>query len=190
MMVGRRTGKLSHVMRCGLLFGGLGCFAQTQTPQLQPLTIQQAVTEAVGKNLNVLAEKYSIPIAEARIVTARLRPNPVVTVGGDHMDLLGTGYDLQNGAGPPEYAIRTDFIFETAGKRQRRIDVAEASVSTARLQFMNTVRSVVLEVQSAFVELLQEKPTWPWRRKLWTRFDRRCRSTQAGFAPVTWLKWS
>ncbi len=37
------------------------------------------------------------------------------------------------------------------------MDVAEAGVSVAQLQLLNTVRSVVLEVQTAFVELLQAK---------------------------------
>jgi cobalt-zinc-cadmium efflux system outer membrane protein len=151
------NGNRTHVLRWGLFFASLGCAAHAQTEQPQPLTIEQAVAEAVEKNLSVVAEKYSIPIAEARIITARLRPNPVLSVGGDHLDVLGTGYDKENGAGPAEYSVRTDFVFERGAKRQRRIDVAQAAVSTAQLQFLNTVRSTVLDVQSAFVELLQAK---------------------------------
>lgn len=144
--------------RWGLYFVVVTCFAQTNHPApVQELTIQQAVAEALEKNLTVLAEKYSVPIAEARIITARLRPNPVLSLDGDHLPLAGTGFSKENGAGPPEYAIRTDFVFERGAKRQRRIDVAEAAVSTAQLQFLNTVRSVVLEVQSAFIDLLQAK---------------------------------
>src|SRR5262249_42179420 len=37
------------------------------------------------------------------------------------------------------------------------IDVAQAAVSTAELQFINTVRSILLDVQSAFIDLLQAK---------------------------------
>jgi len=157
-MVCRREGKQACLTRCGLFFIGLACFAQVNGPlRLQTLTIQQAVAEAIDKNLDVLAEKYSVPLAKARIITARLRPNPVLTIEGDHLDLLGTGYNKENGAGPAEYSIRTDFPFERGAKRQRRIDVAQAAVSTAQLQFLNTVRSVVLDVQSAFVQLLQAK---------------------------------
>jgi outer membrane protein, heavy metal efflux system len=142
----------------GPFFAGIVCFAQAgQSGPVQPLTIQQAVVEAVAKNLNVLAEKYSIPIAEARIITAKLRPNPVLTMEAGHQDLLGTGFNAQNMAGPPEYAVRTDFVFERGSKRQRRIDVAEAGVETAELQFLNTVRSAMLDVQTVFVELLQSK---------------------------------
>src|SRR5689334_5747796 len=89
-------------------------FAQAQP--LQPLTIEQAVAEAVENNLNILAEKYAVPMAEARLVTAGLRPNPVLSIGADHLDALGTGFDAQNAAGPPEYSARTDFIFERGAK--------------------------------------------------------------------------
>jgi cobalt-zinc-cadmium efflux system outer membrane protein len=156
-MVYLRQGNL-YLTSWGLFFAGALCFAQNnQSSQIQPLTIQQAVAEAVERNLNVLAEKYSVPIAEARIITAKLRPNPVLTIEGDHLNLLPPKYNAENMAGPPEYSIRTDFVFERGAKRQRRIDVAQTAVSTAQLQFLNTLRSVVLDVQSSFVELLQAK---------------------------------
>ncbi len=157
MIVCRRVGNLTHIVQCGLLVAALACPAHAQRDQPQPLTLQQAVAEAVDKNLNVLAEKYNVPVAQARIITARLRPNPILSIDADHLNLLPPRYNSENMAGPPEYGIRTDFVFERGAKRQRRIDVAEATVSTAQLQFLNTVRSVVLEVQIAYVELLQAK---------------------------------
>ena len=69
------------------------CFSQSQAPaapQSELLTIDQAVAEALEKNLGLVAERYNLTIADARIVTARLRPNPVLTLDGDHLDLLGT----------------------------------------------------------------------------------------------------
>ena len=147
-----------RLARWGMFFLTAVCLGQgNQSSQIQPLTIQQAVAEAVEKNLTVLAEKYSVPIAEARIITARLRPNPVLSLSGDHLNLLPPKYNADNKAGPSEYAVRTDFVFERGQKRERRIDVAQAAVSTAQLQFLNTVRSVVLDVQSAFIDLLQAK---------------------------------
>jgi len=52
-----------------------------QEPQDAPLTIGQVTQEAVEKNLNLMAERYSLSIADARRVTARLRPNPVFSFG-------------------------------------------------------------------------------------------------------------
>ena len=128
--------------------------AQTRATATEALTLEQAVSEALERNLGLLAEKYNVSVAEARIVTARLRPNPVLSIGGDHLDVLGTGYSQENAAGPSEYSVRTDFVLERGGKRQNRVDVAENSRSVAQLQLLNTVRSLVLDVQNAFVEVL------------------------------------
>lgn len=118
------------------------------------VTIQQAVREAVDKNLNLLAERYNVSIAEARVLTARLRPNPVVSLGSDYMDVLGTGFNDVNGGGPSDLAGRVDYVIERGGKRERRVEAAQAARDVAQYQFLNATRNVVLDVQSAFVDVL------------------------------------
>jgi cobalt-zinc-cadmium efflux system outer membrane protein len=130
--------------------------AQQKEPSNAPpdqLTIEQAVAEALEKNLGLLAERYNVSVAEARLITARLRPNPVVSIGGDHLDLLGTGFNQVNAAGPQEFNVRTDFIVERGEKRRRRIEVAENARTVAQLQLLDTVRGIVLDVESAFVDV-------------------------------------
>src|SRR5499426_3617128 len=51
-----------------------------QSQQATPVTIGQAVQEAVERNLSLLAERYNLNIADARMITARLRPNPVLSL--------------------------------------------------------------------------------------------------------------
>jgi len=58
------------------------------------LTVDQVVNEAITHNLDFFAQKYDLSIAEAQIVTAKLRPNPLLTLDADHLDLLGTGFSL------------------------------------------------------------------------------------------------
>src|SRR3989442_6955182 len=136
-----------------LLYFTCSCRAQVT----QPLSLDQAMSEAVASNLNLIAERYNLSVAEARIITARLRPNPIFTVEGDHLDLLGTGYNKINQAGPAEYSVRTDFVLERGGKRDNRIAVAENSREVVRAQLQNTTRQLVLDVQSAFVDVLQAR---------------------------------
>jgi len=123
----------------------------------QRVTLEEAVAEALQNNLGLLAERANIAIAEARIITARLRPNPVLSAGGDHLDLLGTGFSEVNAAGPSEFNLRTDFVHERGGKRRSRIEVAEGERSVAEWRFFDAVRSLRLEVQQAFVEALLAK---------------------------------
>ena len=117
------------------------------------ITVQQAVQEAIEKNLGLLAERYNLSIADARLITARLRPNPVFSFGADYQDWLGAGFSLSNNTGPSEVNFRTDFVLERGGKRQSRIDVAKAATSVAQLQLLNATRLVVLDVQSACVDV-------------------------------------
>lgn len=121
------------------------------------LTIEQAVAEAAQKNAGLLAEKVNISIAEARILTARLRPNPVMSASGDHLDILGTGYNETNGGGPPEYALRVDFPIERGGKRGLRTQVARLSRSVTELQFQNALRSIAFDVANLFIDAQQAR---------------------------------
>jgi len=123
------------------------------------LTITQAVAEAIEHNLGLIAERLNLTVAEARLVTAQLHPNPVLSLGGDHLDWLGTGYDRVNNAGPQEYSIRTDFVLERGSKRARRIDVAETARSVGQLQLQNSIRQLTLDVQTACTDVILAEET-------------------------------
>ena len=138
-----------------LLWLTVGVSAQTPNPMA--ITVEQAVAEALQRNLSILAERYEIPRAEAEVIAARLRPNPVLSLGGDHLDLLGTGYDAINNAGPPEYAARVDWPLERPSKRRARIAVAEQARAAAEFRLQDALRQLTLEVQQAFVELQAAK---------------------------------
>ena len=133
----------------------LACNSAAQVPQ--SLTLDQAISEAVASNLTLIAERYNLSVAEARIITARLRPNPIFTAEGDHLDLIGTGYNNINQAGPAEYSVRTDFILERGGKRENRIAVAQNNSEVVAAQLRNTIRQLVLDVQNAFIDVLQAR---------------------------------
>jgi outer membrane protein, heavy metal efflux system len=124
---------------------------------LRSLTIEEAVDEAVQRNLVLLAERANLSIAEASLITARLRPNPVLSGGANSLDWLGTGFNEVNGAGPPEYAVRVDVPFERAHKRELRTEVADDAKRIAEAQFAEAVRKVKLDVMLAGIDVLEAK---------------------------------
>ena len=130
-----------------------------QGRQEVPMTIGQVTREAVEKNLNLLAERYNLSIADARGVTARLRPNPVFTAGADYQDILGSGFanNVNWNAGPPEVNFRVDFLLERGGKREHRMEVADNAKAVAELQLLDATRLLILDVQNAIAELLLTK---------------------------------
>ena len=121
------------------------------------VTLEQAVNEAVQNNLELLAERAELSIAEAGMVTARLRPNPVLSGGANSLDWLGTGFNDSNNAGPPEYSVRVDMPFERGHKRELRIDFADRTRRSAEAQFADAVRKLKLEVLLASIDVLEAK---------------------------------
>lgn len=117
-----------------------------------PVTLDQALKEAIDKNLNLIAERYNVSIADARILQAALRPNPVLTYGQDYQNVFGTGITSQNSGGPPEFNTRVDFPYERGHKRELRVGLAQAQKSVAELQLLNTIRQLQLDVENAFVD--------------------------------------
>ena len=127
-----------------------------QTANGEHVSIAQAVQEAIDKNLGLIAERYNIPIADARIITARLKPNPVFSFEAGHLNFLVPNGN-PTGSGPNEFAFHTDFLFERGGKREKRIEVAQETRAVVEQQLLNSIRSVVLDVENAVVDLLQAR---------------------------------
>ncbi len=122
------------------------------------LTLDRVMEEALSRNLRLLAERLNLNIADARIVQARLRPNPVLSLGANYLDVLGSGFNpATSAAGPSEVNARVDYVFERGRKRQERVAVAEAYKAVSQLELMNSTRMLVLDVQSAFTDLLLAK---------------------------------
>jgi len=163
----------ARVISFALAATALAAPVAAQAPPAAPpiagaaMTMDQAVSEAIEHNLTLVAERYSIAVADARIVTAQLRPNPVVT--GNAM--LPSGMVFDNNVSPREQVFRTDVVLETAGKRERRIELAQAARSVAELQLMNVMRTVVLDVENAFVDVVLARQNAALARESLEAFD-------------------
>ena len=131
------------------------CRAFAQAPQ--SITIEQAVQEALQNNPGLLAEKLGIPVAETAAITARLRPNPVVSVSSDHLDWLGTGYNAVNSAGPVESALRIDVPWERGHKREYRVDTAGYAQKIAQARVADSIRRLRLDVTLACIDVIAAK---------------------------------
>src|SRR5262245_41603248 len=129
-------------------------FCACAAPAAAQLSVADAVEESLQHNLSLLAERSSLTIAEAQMLGARLRPNPVFTFSADHQDWLGTGFDAGNNGGPPEIAWRVDVPLERGGKRDARIALASAVRSAAEAGFLDAVRTLRQEVTLACIDLL------------------------------------
>src|SRR6266851_425317 len=129
-----------------VLITGWSLVTHAQSPSGALLTIDQAVREALARNLNLLADRFNVNVADAAILTASLRPNPVVTAS-----LMRPDQSLVDaGISPHEQVFRTDYVLERGSKRERRVEQAGLSKSIAELQLANAMRTLILDVEQAF----------------------------------------
>lgn len=119
------------------------------------ITLDEAIDEAIRNNLDLAAERYGVSIAQAREITAALRPNPILTVEGETLNAFGAPYGSDSPLGPNQINARTDFVIEKGGKRARRIEVARADRSFAEIQVQDLMRLLVWDVRAGFTEVLQ-----------------------------------
>jgi cobalt-zinc-cadmium efflux system outer membrane protein len=118
-------------------------------------TLEQLIGEALARNLRLLAERYNLPIAEARVLQARLRPNPTLLLQWQYVDTFGIGFSAErNPAGPPEVDIGVLLPIVRGQKRKYRIETAQSARAGAEADFLNTSRTLILDVENAFVDLL------------------------------------
>ena len=143
---------MHRIVSSALVIAGL---AWGQTPP--PVTLEQATQEAITKNLDLAAERVNISVAEARQITAALRPNPVLTVSGQTLNVFRNEYSENSPLGPNAMNIHTDFPYERGHKREQRIELAREQKSLAELGVQEVMRQVIFQVQSAFVDVQQAK---------------------------------
>ena len=144
---------------CGLLLLAAFCAgvvaAQANLPAV--VTIEQAVAEAVQNNPGLQAERLGIAVAETGVITAGLRPNPVLSYSNGYLDWLGTRANPDNNAAPTETAVRVDLPIERGHKRDLRLENAGFGKTIAEARLADSIRRLRLDVTLACIDVLEAK---------------------------------
>ena len=105
-----------------------GAFAFVAVGSASAVTMDRAVTAALGDNLDLRAARYDVEKARGRLMQAGLWPNPEM-----------------------EFSGRTDRAFSNEGERTLSVGFAQAFPITGRLRFARQVGRV--DVAQAMVEI-------------------------------------
>jgi cobalt-zinc-cadmium efflux system outer membrane protein len=120
---------------------------QSQTPvPKRSITLAEAVEIFLRQNLQLVAARYDIETADAEKLTARLRPNPQLTVGLSDLPVNFSGPLIKE----QTYSYGISHTIELGGKRSKRIDVADANSDLARGQFQMVVWQLTNDVKRKF----------------------------------------
>ncbi len=105
----------------------------------------------LAANLDVLALKYEIPQADADILTAGLRTNPLIY--GDTQFIPYGAFTNQRPGGPTQYDLNITYPLDVSHKRQARVRVARAARTVLEAQFQDVIRRQIGNVYHAFLDL-------------------------------------
>jgi cobalt-zinc-cadmium efflux system outer membrane protein len=115
------------------------------------LTLDDAIQRMLAANLDVLALRYEIPQADADILTAGLRTNPLIYF--DDQFIPYGAFTSARPGGPTQYDINITYPIDLTHKRQARVRVARSAKSVLEAQFQDVIRRQVGNVGRAFVDL-------------------------------------
>ena len=123
---------------------------QSSLGSARPITLSDAVSIFLKQNFHLIAARYDIDTAEAEKLTARLRPNPDISVGFSGLPLNLSGNLLTE----QQYTYSIAQSFELGGKRAKRIDVANANTDVARAQFEMAVWQLTNDLKKKFYAVI------------------------------------
>jgi len=123
---------------------------QTPAPNgRRRITISDAVSIFLQQNLQLVAARYDIDTADAEKLTARLRPNPEISVGFSDIPLSRDSFIR-----PQTFAYDVSQTLELGGKRRKRINEANANSEVARAQFQTVVWQLTNDLKKKFYAVL------------------------------------
>ncbi len=119
-------------------------------PGASSLSLGSALARALERSPELATYSWDIRAAEARIIQARLRPNPELSVQAENM--TGSG-DFANGD-QAERTLQLSQLVELGGKLPARIGEAEAGRAVAEFDYQVKRVDVLRATTQAFVDVL------------------------------------
>ena len=118
------------------------------------LSMNDALGLFIRQNLDVLIAKYGIEYTKGQEVTARLFPNPLLSVGT--LSAYTQGRTLSNSG---QLFTQVAQLFELAGKRGYRIESAGFGTQSAEAAFEDAVRQLGFTVKDTYyrIQLAQRR---------------------------------
>jgi outer membrane protein, heavy metal efflux system len=121
------------------------------------LTLDQAIDRTIRANLDLMARHYEIPLAQADILQASLRSNPLLYADGQ---LVPYGqYSALRPGGQTQYDLNISYPLDYSHKRQRRTASANAAKRVVEAMFQDSIRLQIANVANAYINALAARET-------------------------------
>jgi cobalt-zinc-cadmium efflux system outer membrane protein len=130
-------------------YGDLALPEQMEGPP-EGLTLDQAIELLVKQNLDLEAFRLEVPMAEADILTANLRANPIFyadtqLIPYGHFSFLRPG-------GPPQSDLNFNYPLDVTFKRQARTRSARMAKKVTEAQLQDAIRNLIDNLYTVYVD--------------------------------------
>ncbi|GLU54806.1 TolC family protein [Dyadobacter frigoris] len=113
------------------------------------LTIRQADSIFLQKNLEILAEKYQIDISKSQEIQDKLWANPTLSLELSAYNHSRGAFDVGRQG---QKAVTIQQLITTAGKRNKRVALDMESTRKTEFQFYDLIRTLKFELREMFFE--------------------------------------
>ncbi len=116
------------------------------------LTLDESIERLVRDNLQLRSQFFELPQAQADILTASLRANPILYADAQ---LVPYGsYSSARPGGPIQYDVNISHPIDATGKRRARMTVAGQAKRVLEAQFQDAVRLQIANLYTAHLSVL------------------------------------
>lgn len=156
-------------------------FAQVEVPEgddtgpASGITLDQGLDLLVQRNGELQAKYHEIPAAQADILTASLRANPIVFASAD-----GVPYGSYSPARPGENGYGATVVqpVDVSGSRRARMQVAHRAKHVLEAQYQDAVRLQVDSYYTVFVDVLAAREAVRYARASLENLETVLKTTQ------------
>jgi cobalt-zinc-cadmium efflux system outer membrane protein len=115
------------------------------------LTLDAAIEQYVRNNLNIVAYRFEIPMAEADVLTASLRNNPIFYADSQ---LIPYGqYSNSRPGGPLQFDVNITIPLDVNNKRRARVLVAQRAKRATQAQLQDAIRQGIDNLYTVYVDV-------------------------------------
>ena len=118
----------------------------------QGLTLDQAIDLLLERNLNLMALRFEVPMAQADVLTASLRNNPIFYADSQLVP-YGRFTNTRPG-GQTQYDINITYPLDVWRKRRARILVYERAKKVTETQLQDAIRLQIDNLYTAYVDVI------------------------------------
>ncbi|WDF54431.1 TolC family protein [Mucilaginibacter sp. KACC 22063] len=135
---------------------GVSAFAQTPGSDTLKVTLNETEGRFLKNNLDLIVQRYHVSEAQAQVVTARLFSNPDFNISNVLYNPQSKRFfDMTHDGG--EYTAQLSQLIQTAGKRNKNIQLAKISVEQAQFQLYDLLRTLKYTLRSDFYKIYYQE---------------------------------